>query len=273
MSVLRRVFTIVRDAIGAYLREEGPLSAAGVSYFALFSLFPLGLLLLATLATFLPQEATQAWLLAQAAAYAPGAETLIEANLNRLVLLRPQIGAAGLISLLWSASGGFTVLNRTLERMLGERRDASPLRARVLGIFMVLAAGALVGASVVADMVLGRFRPLIGKPPWPNLDVLPWLTNSFGFLLLTLAILLAYRLLPTGAPPLRALLPGALVAASGLALARSLFVRYINALDSYQLIYGSVGTVIVVLLWFYVSAAIFLFGAALVAAIRQTGKH
>ncbi|HEY8450346.1 MAG TPA: YhjD/YihY/BrkB family envelope integrity protein, partial [Bacillota bacterium] len=93
-------------------------------------------------------------------------------------------------------------------------------------------------------------------------------------LILTFFILTAiYRLVPAGAPPLADLWPGALLAALGLAAARNLFARYVAGLDQYHLIYGSIGAVIVVLLWFYVSAAIFLFGAEVGAATAELRRR
>ena len=88
-----------------------------------------------------------------------------------------------------------------------------------------------------------------------------------GVLVLVVTATVFYRLLPNTPLRLKTVLPGA-VLASGLWLVMATgFSIYLNQLGSYSVTYGSLGGVITTLMFFYVSAALFIFGAEFNAAL------
>ena len=93
-------------------------------------------------------------------------------------------------------------------------------------------------------------------------------------LLLGTALLALHRWLPGRRLTLRSLLPGVIVSTILWLLAASLFSIYVAELGSYSATYGSLGGVIVTLVFFYVSAVLFIFGAELNSALlrRRAGR-
>jgi len=83
---------------------------------------------------------------------------------------------------------------------------------------------------------------------------------------------LLYKLVPFERPPWRNVVPGALVTALLFELGKALFVLYLDNARSLQAVYGSLTAVIVLLLWLYFSARVFMFGAELIA-IRQQDEQ
>lgn len=261
--VLVTAATAAWSAVRRFLRNDGPVTAAALAYYGLFSLFPLALVTLAFFAYALPQVPVRETAVELAARYLPGAERLVRENIAQLIRYRSGVGLAGLAFLLWAASSVFAALTRALGRTLGPSGRRSPVRARLLALAMVVLTALLLAASVAVSALLAFFarRGLLPAD-------LGMLAGAGGFALIFCAILATYRLVPRDAPPLADLWPGAVVATAGLYVARAVFVGYLISVGRYQLIYGSVGAVIVALLWFYVSAAIVLFGAEFSAALR-----
>jgi len=248
-------------AVRRFAEHDGLMTAAAISYYALFSLFPLLLVVVAAAAFVLPDLPARRQVLTLVETYAPGARPLVQENLARLVAIRSGVGVVGLLFFAWSASAVFSAVARALDRAVGGTRRPSPLRARLAGLAMVAATAVVLTAALAGATWLAALRrrglavpgPLLGG----DLDLVAQLIAGA---LTFAALLAAYRLVPAGAPPLRSLWPGALLAAAGLHAARSLFARYVAAVDAGVLIYGSIGVVILTLLWFYVSAAIMIFG-------------
>ena len=263
------------------MAHDGPLAAAAIAYYGIFSMFPLLLVVLALVAFLFPSIPARWPLLRLAETYLPGTEELVRENVARLVQFRSEVGALGLAFLLWSASAVFAALSRALDRAAGSPRAPSPVRARLLGVVMVLLTAvllmvALVGTTVLTaaaqrDLTLQWQSPSSLRPI--GAEELGWVAHGFGLILTFGAVLLVYRLVPAGAPPVAVLWPGALLATAGLHAARAAFAGYAAALSPYELLYGSIGVVIMTLLWFYVSAVIVIFGLEFSVALRATGDR
>lgn len=260
-----------------FIREERTIAAAAIAYYALFSLFPLVLVTLAVLAYIRPELASYGPILNLARTYIPGAEDLVQTNLNHLVRARSSIGIIGLLSLLWSASSVFAALGRALDRMLGPTRTRSPVQFRLIGLLMVFVIATVAITALAGTAVLMLLTGEDGGLPLPRLEstrllsreTLPALMGGITLVTVFSAVLLTYRYLPQSSPPVRDLWPGALLATIGLAIARNIFSYYVSGFGRYQLIYGTLGTAIVVLLWFFISAAIFLWGAEVGGVLHE----
>jgi membrane protein len=85
------------------------------------------------------------------------------------------------------------------------------------------------------------------------------------------AMLLLYSFVPAPRPPLRASTLGALASTSLLVLAMPLFSTYVSRLGRYNMIYGPVAIVIVVLVWFWVASFVVLYGAHVTSLLERQG--
>ena len=94
-----------------------------------------------------------------------------------------------------------------------------------------------------------------------------WMRWPAAVVVFGLTVAIAYYVAPSGRQPFRAITPGSVVAVVGWVLASLGFSYYVSNFDDYAVAYGSLGGAIVLLLYFSITAVVFLFGANLNAAI------
>lgn len=253
------------------------LIAAGVAYYAMLSLFPAIAALIAIWGLVAdPQTIADQLGMAQqllpAAAYtivADQVEALIRSTASTLQL-------ASLISVLvalWTARNGVAALIRGLNAVYREDHRSNPLMRYVvaIGLTALLIAVALVtfAAVVMLPILLNFFNlsfgveALIGALKWAIL---------LGVVLFSIGLL--YRFGPNrrGAR-VPWVTPGALFALITWALGSIAFSIYLRNFGSLNEVYGSIGAVVALLLWFYISAYVVLLGALLNAELElQTGR-
>jgi membrane protein len=108
---------------------------------------------------------------------------------------------------------------------------------------------------------------LLGKQWNTVLDVIA--NRTVGLLATGLMVGAVYALIPYQKLPWRDLLPGLLVAAVLIDTGKSLFVWYMETAANYSAVYGSVSSIIVLLIWLYFSARVVLFGAEVINVSRS----
>jgi YihY family inner membrane protein len=248
-----------------------------MSYYALFSLFPLLLVFLSIGGFVLQGELAQKRLLAFMTGAFPISQQLIERNIRQVLDLRGTVGLLALVSLLWSAMGAFSVLVTHINRAWTDAAPRSFFRNRVIALGMIVILGMLLVLSFVSVGVL-EVLPRLPAPEWniPALqatalwglvaDVLPWL-------LVFLAFLCLYRWVPCAEVRWSQALCGGGVATVGWKLATDALIWFIGSgLLRYELVYGSLGAMVALLVWIYIGCTLVLFGAHLSAAITLQGK-
>ncbi len=241
--------------------------AAGVAYYALLSLFPLLLGLLALGGILLSSEGTYQGLLSFVTENLPGSKAFVEQNVGEVVEFRGVVGIGAILGFLWTASIGFGAVARSVNRAWGIRVNRPFYVAKPLHILMALAVGALflisTSATSVIEVITDPERDF-GIPAQEfflqlgighlALRMVPWGINVFIFLMI-------YRFAPNCKTYWRYIWPGAVVAAVLLEVSKGLFLWYLDNLAIYNQVYGSVTSVIVLLFWIYVSALILILGA------------
>jgi len=238
--------------------DDASHMAAGVAYYAILSLFPLLLGLLAIFGFFLPSEAVQEELFDFFKRNLPGSIDVLERNIEEVTRLRGAIGLVGLVLLFWSASAMFGAIARAINRAWDIHRDR-PFHIRKLrDIAMALGTGVLfvlsVGATAVFSILQGMDLPMVGTAADSG-------ARFLGFLFSLAIFLLLYKFMPNTKTFWRYVWPGALLAAILFEVAKTLFVLYLGNFATYESVYGSVGSVIALLVWIYISAFILILGA------------
>jgi membrane protein len=249
---------LVVRTVQELMADDATHMAAGVAYYAILSLFPLMLGLLAIFGLFLPSEAIQEELFDFFERNLPGAIDVLQQNIEDVIRLRGAVGVVSLVLLFWSASAMFGALSRAINRAWDIHRDR-PFHIRKLrDLTMALGTGILFVVSVGATSALS----ILPATDLPVLGVASNLGARFFAFLSSLAIfLLLYKFIPNTKTYWRFIWPGALLAAILFEIAKSLFVLYLDRFANYELVYGSVGSVIALLVWIYVSAFILILGA------------
>lgn len=262
---------LLLDTWQAYSQHEMTMLAAALAYYLLLALFPLMLLLIAIASPFLSSEQVIRETIRFASSYAPTGAAELRRVLEQVVNARGPVTLLAAVGLLWSSSGVFDLVQKGLNRAWHVSQPRPLWRQRMVSLVTVLAVGLLFGFSIFTSAFLRtglRFRVEIGGGSIQLLSL--FLTLPLNFALLSTI----YKFFPYRRVGYGQVWGGALLASFLWEVAKILFVVYLLNFARLNLVYGSVGVVIALLLWGYVTAAILLFGAELAAvhSAKQTGN-
>lgn len=259
-QVANRVWKSVGD-------DRLTLVAAALAFFALLGLFPALTALVAIYGLiFNPQD-----ILAQTDRLSmllpDEARSLVRDQLNSLVdSSGSDLGfglVLSLVLLLWSASSGVQNLIRAVNLAYDEKETRSFVRLRLLALVFTLGGLIFFAVAIALIAIVPPILELAGLGTTGRLlvSVLRWPLLAAG-VILALAVL--YRLGPDRTDARwRWISWGAVVAATIWLAASALFALYVERFGSYNETYGALGAVVVLLLWFYLSAFAILIGAEL----------
>jgi membrane protein len=249
-------------------------SAAVLGYYFVFSLFPF-LFFLATLTAFIPQaRASVDTLLERARAFLPSAAMgIIGPHLRGLVTSsRPRLLTLGLAAALYSASRGVNAVRTALNRAY-DVKETRPLWKTELIAFGVTIAGGLLLLVGIAVLVAGgsagqwAARHLYIADEY--VAVLSWIRWPITTIAIMLVAALTYYLLPDVEQKFKFITPGSVIGTLVLFVASWSFGVYVSHFGSYNVTYGSIGGVIVLLTWFYIIGFILLMGGEMNAILEQ----
>lgn len=277
---LDAVLIVAADSIGRFQRHRCTTAAAAIAFHVLFSVFPLVLLITVVVGSRMRSvevrnaitDGLMNALPLDASARDQINELLLVANANL-----PAIGIIGAIALVWSASG-----------MLGSVRGAMELAWEGFGGTRPFVRGKLVDAvllTILVTVVLSSFLigVLLSFVPQIPQDALgtsgfwydagavirAWIGPLSSLISSVVVMVLAYKFLPKPRPALRYAFAGALIAGLLFEVARRVFTVYLEKIARYDLVYGSIGSIIAFLFFVYIAAMILLYGAELGASIRR----
>jgi membrane protein len=245
------------------LQEDNCLHlAAGVAYYALFSLFPLVLALIAVLGLVLEPQYVQQHVSALLEEYLPGSGDFVSRIVADLVARRGSLGLLALLGLLWSAAGVFGAIRRAVNQAWDVHQQRPLLRQKVIEAGMVFVAGGLLAASLAATTVLQVLDDVAGLEPG---FIRRTLVTAVAALMTFAVVLLVYRYLPNTMVRWAHVWPAAALVTMLLETGKRVFLWYVEAqaFENYSLTYGPLAAVMVLLVWIYFSALVLLGGAEL----------
>jgi membrane protein len=276
-----RLSLLVRTAL-AFGRDDGAIMSRSIAYYALFSFFPLLLILISVSTTVLTASQVQEVILDFVEQYLPAAGRLVQANIQQLLDSRNAIGVLALVGLLWSASGVFSALYRSVNRAWGNTPADLFWTEKLFALAVVLVVGLLLVATILygtaVSVVRGWQLEVFGWQPFADPGtgrLVGWLSALIPALGSVAVFTTLYRAIPRTKVRWRDVWFGGLVAGLAWVASSQLLTWYISSFARYSLIYGSVGAIIAFLLWSYVSAMILLLGAEFTAQYtlwRQEGR-
>ena len=270
-AVLRRVGTEM-------ISDRASLVAAGCAFYATLALFPVITMLISIYGLAFDPVTVEPQLEALRGLLPPSAYDLIAARVHQLVTQpRQSLGLSLLLSTgvaLWSSASGVKSILAALNLAYEEAETRSFLRYQFTAFAMTLAA-ILASATGIAVLVgLPAVLAFLGFTAYLKLLIR---LASFGVLVVSVALALAllYRYGPARRrmPRWRWVTPGSVVATVLWVSASALFSYYVANYASYDAMYGPLGTVVGLMLWFWVSAYVVQLGAELNAELElQTAR-
>ena len=271
MTLMTSTLHLFRDSFKAYFSDRSIIYAAGLAYYAVFAIAPLLVFVITLAGVFIGRSNAASRVITQVQfLVGPQLATLLT-DLAETVSQR-TFSAGGtifsILGLLLSAAGIFTQLDTALNdiwgittvqpQSLGDRLIL--FRHKTAPFIIVFFLGFLLSSSVLIDTMLGavsshltRILPQIaGLQPHMNRLIIPALTFA------TFSVI--FKWLPDARSRWRDMAVGALVTTLFFMIGRLLLTFYLDRSDTVSL-YGTAGSIVVLLIWVYYSAQIVLFGA------------
>lgn len=255
------------DAVNEFLARNCPYIAGAISFYTLFSIFPLLLAIISVTGYVVGSRAEEEQIkLAQSIAdVIPVSSQYVSDNVQGVIRTRLFTGVASILGLLWAATLVFGAIRKGVNAAWGIGRPRPFLRERLIDFTLVLGAGIILLAAWFAPIGLGVLQEVTAvlAPEsevfsnflWRMIDAL--LLPALAFL----TFLVLYTYLPNTDVRLQDVWPGALFGSLAFDLANLAFVWYVKSYAPYNLLYGSVSTILAFLTWVYLSAIIVLLGA------------
>ena len=273
------ILSLFTQALKRWWNADPSTNGAAIAYYSIFSLAPMILILGIILGTFFGREVVNGRLngviqnfvgadishLLQALtsyAYDPGTNIIVSVVSAVIIIF----GALALFTQIQTALGDIWQNNMDEEFV-----PRTFFRSRVVAVFMVVVLGMILVATFVATAIAGALTHRLN----PHLIALGSAISIGNAVVSSLYILilftLMYKYLPHRKVSLKAAFSGAVVGGALFIFGRFLLGFYITA-QVLASVYGAAGAVILVLVWFYYSAQIFFYGAAIAYVVDQRLK-
>ncbi len=271
---VRHVGQLIEHAVRGFSAHGCTQRAAAISFFALFSIFPLAILCVAVLG--LVANDTEArnqvveFFLDRLPLTEDKGRRFLEKAMRRATSEVAGFGVLGIATLLFAASNVMSSIRQALNAAFRVAEHRPPAQARLWDLFGVLVFGLLVTASLALT--------LIDTVVADDSDIVQTLQGLGRVVPLLLAIVVftaLFRFVPAERPRVRDIWPGVLVAAIGYELAQLGFALYLAEFANYGAIYASLGAVVAFLVFIYITAFIALLGAEMAAEWPhvRAGEH
>jgi membrane protein len=263
---------VLRGAASDFRRHGCSSLAASLAYFALLSFFPMIFLIFYIVGLFMTRDQiSYEFLLSFLHNFLPSLGTELALEIKR-VASEEVVRWVVFLTFIWFGMLVFYEVDYTINVVFGtEHHRHALISTAVSGVLLGLVGLVFILSYVfteVMDALLG-YVPRIG-----GIDLLAVAAHQFllryvlPFSVILIAVTALYRYLPHSRPPWRDALVGGLVLTLLWELAKHIFSGYIQSLTIYGRMYGSFLVIILFLIWVYYSAALFLFGAAIVHRLQ-----
>jgi membrane protein len=262
--------SIIKDLWKRFHKDEVAGLSAELAYFFLLSLFPF-MIFLITLVGYLP--ISQESVLGFMKQYAPGETmTLIETTITGII--ENQNGGLlsfGIIATIWSASNGLNAVIRAFNRAYDVKETRSFIIARLMSVLLTVA--------MIIVIVIALLLPVFGRQIGLFVFSAFGLSDTFlviwgaarwavSFIVLLIVFSCLYYFAPNKHLHWKEVFTGAFLATLGWILVSSAFSYYVGNFGNYSATYGSLGGIIVLMVWFYLSGMIILIGGEINAIIN-----
>ncbi|MBL1177016.1 YihY/virulence factor BrkB family protein [Pantanalinema sp. GBBB05] len=264
-------------------QDNCPGMAASLAYYALFSLFPMLLVILSVIGWLIEpnsaafqsiREAVQRYL-------PPEVHDLIKVTIISLNENSAGAGIVGFIALLFAASAVFGVLRNSVNRIWRSPNRVSEAGSiwqivfffifnKLLAFLLVFGGALLLLVSLVVNIavktileLIANFQATIALIQIDDLQLTKGLQTSSSFLILAIVACILYKILPATPVAWQDVWLSALLVASLLVSLQQLVSNSVISIGSHFLSYGVIGSVMILMLWIFLTFQIFLFGCVL----------
>ncbi|MFC5648222.1 YihY/virulence factor BrkB family protein [Paenibacillus solisilvae] len=270
VSKRRRVLNFAQNLYCRFQEDEVPAMGAQLTYYLILSFFPFLIFIIAVLsfANLTVQDVIERIRMVMPEM---STKTITEAFVEIQASRSGSLLSFGLLVTLWSASSGVSAVIKALNKAYDAEENRpfwkvkaiSLLFTVVLALVIAFSLVMLIFGKVIGDM-LYKWTQLPG-----NIDLI-WSIGQYAVPIGVMAVVFAslYLYVPNLRLTFKEVIPGALFATFGWIITSLLFSFYVNNFGSYTKTYGSIGGIIVLLTWLYLSSIIIVLGGEINAVLH-----
>lgn len=265
----KNIFKVVIESFQAFSNDKGLKLSAALSYYTIFSLGPMLLVLLSLAGMFYEEEAIEGKVFEEIVGFVGAdAALMIQSVLKNLALSGKSMLAiiTGAVTLLLGATGVFIEIQDSINQIwkvkaLPKKGWLKLIVNRVLSLSMVATLGFLLIVSLIVNSLVTAFSDILGRfVPEETLFLFDYANLGVTFIVLVILFAVIYKVLPDANIKWKSVRSGAIFTSLLFMLGKCLIGLYIGY-ASVGSVYGAAGTVVVIAVWVYYSAAILFFGA------------
>jgi len=266
-----KLLELLKDLYDRFMNDDLLSVGAQITYFLILSLAPF-LIFLITLITFIPIIDFQHSIAVLEKLMPANAYEIFRAVIDQTI--NNSSGALltfGVIFALWSATTGVSYLIRGVNRAYDQEETRPFWKTKLVSLLITLE----LSFVIIASMILIIFGGILGSQFFGFLGLseeFSMIWDYLRFVIAFIAIILVFLSLYYSAPNRRLtfkeVFPGAITAAISWIIVSIAFSFYADNLGNYTAVYGSLGGVIALLTWMYLSSVIFLLGAEINASFK-----
>lgn len=265
-------FRILWDALRKFDRDHGFFLSSGITFNLLICLIPLILLLLALLGTYLYSYRE---VLNHIRHYLENAfpfpDTRIMNGILRIVRDRKMVGVLGIGGLIWASTWVFSSLRTALDVIFQVEEGRGVLRGKGIDLLMILLAGIFLLISMAFTSVITLVQSYHFSPFLELRPIIRFILKYFIPFLFTFWLwFLIYKIIPDKKIHFKTALQAALFTSLFWEAAKQLFGWYVLHLGGFSMIYGSLSTLAIFLLWMYYSSVILLLGGEVAFQLERS---
>ncbi len=269
-------YRITRNSILGLGERDAQRKAAAMTYFAVFSIFPFILLMIALLSFLIDSKDAQQQVISALSDFFPSGSTGVQSVIEGVINARGIAAGFGIVLLLWGTLGWFQAIDQGVNEMWGVKAVRPFPKGQLFALGMIGGIGLIMLLSWLGNIAVGIAKGTAGTA---GMEVLPGAAAFWDLIvgLVTLAVMfllfmLLYRYSPTCQIRWGEVWRGALVTAIIWSVLRSGFAIYVTHFANFGSAYGPIGAVIAFLVWLYFAHIVILFGALLTYDMRLESR-
>lgn len=268
---MKTIKSYIKQLMEKFSEHNVTLLAAGQAYYYLLSIFPL-LIVAFAIIPYLNLDPNQVMEMLEKSLPSGMAEVFEDNIVSLIETPKGGLLTIGIIGALWSASNGVNAFIKSANSAYGveETRSFIVVRAMALGltIGLIIALGVAITLPIFGNTIVKYLDMILslGSSKTILMQILRW---AISIIVLTGILLMFYRFAPNKDLPFKDTLPGALVASIAWLLISFGFSFYIDNFGNYSATYGSLGGIIILMMWFFLTGIILMVGALINVIYQQ----
>lgn len=265
---MKKVFFYIKELYRRYIDDEVAVFGAEMAYYFLLSVFPF-LIFITTLIGYLPVTGDN-FLESMANILPYESYLVVRKNVEQVIHTRSlKLMSFGFISMVWASASGMGAVIRGINRALCQKDNRPFWIAIPLSILFTVLAAILIVFFVLLLIFSKQIGAYLLDAGMSQLYWKGWqaLKYALGILTLMLVFVLLYKYSPCVKVRWKNAIPGAIFGTTGWLLVSWLFSWYVNHFWNLSLVYGSIGGIIGLLIWLYISAQLIILGGELNAIL------